>query len=267
MKYLFFLPILMTLTTQVKAAECRGEKLINGFKYSNAGYGDILPNGKIRGLRYLKEAPTFPYEYLPKEVFVQLIQEFVNQKEGKAFKFIGDYMDFFHGHVLLRKDPTSTSENVKQNPVAILYHTQEFGYVNTDPSCKYLRFAPGERNWFQSVSNPSLITNADGLPGRYGQDENYHTHQTIQPEFLDDENGLPFSNLQNEALQFSFFEAACENIPEKYRTHETNFFTLKVSDETRCFLFTGAGDQCGHPYTLDDKKCDSSWIDPLKENG
>jgi hypothetical protein len=245
---------------QVRAAECRGEKPFHGFNYSTAGYGDILPNGKIRGLRYLKNAITFPYEYVAKEKYVELIQEFVNQQNGKAFKYVGDYMDFFHGHLLLRK-----GQEDQQRAVAVLYHTQEFGYVNTDPSCKYLRFAPNERNWFQSLDNPSAITNAVGLPGTYEQDEDFHTHQTIHPDFLFDETGTPFTNLKNEALQFSFFEVVCKNIPEKYRTDATNFFTLNINSENRCFLFTGAGDQCGHPNSMDDVKCDSSWIDPSND--
>ncbi|MFL5785264.1 MAG: hypothetical protein ACJ76H_11675 [Bacteriovoracaceae bacterium] len=255
MRYFILLSLLsFVLSAKASDSTCKGEGLINGFRYANAGYGDILPNGKIRGLRYLKDAVSFPFEYAPKSKYVELIQEFVNQKYGTAFKFLGDYMDFFHGHLLLEADKDV------QKPVAILYHTQEFGYWNTDPSCKYLRFAPAERNWFQSLSTPDKIINAVGLPGRYQHEDDFLTHDTVHPEALDDENGHPYSNLEQEALQVSFFEASCSNIPEKFRTDETNFFTLNVQGETRCFLFTGAADKCGHPYTLDDQYCDQFWI-------
>lgn len=90
-----------------------------------------------------------------------LLNRFSEATYGKAFRFIGVEEDFFHGHVLFEK--VSVDGQLRLNPRAILYHTQEDAHKAhwegaIDPKYDYLNVTT--RNWIQWLSDTAK---EDGL--------------------------------------------------------------------------------------------------------
>ena len=150
-----------------------------------------------------------------------LLQKFSYQQYGKAYRYLGEEGDFFHGHLLVEE--RIEGENRRLIARAILYHTQEDAYgvrwktKAIDPKFDYLDH--GARNWIQWL-NDSPIRDGEKIENarRYIDTSRKKEiefedvipvegrHYTIHSHQLDDQK-LGF-NLFGD-LSFNFFKAPC----------------------------------------------------------
>lgn len=221
--------------------QCRGDEIRRGISVSNLGFGEVL-HDKIIGLQNysgLKFSQQLTPQALNKEKLKNLLQEFVHQQSQKSFRYLGNYFDFWHFHVLTHNN----------TPTAILYHTQENAHENLDPSCKYTYIDTQARNWIQWIENPTQIENAKKYFSPHTAKNNWDQYYTISAD------DLSFFDQEWSSTQVGFFQVDCKKIPIHYQTLSTNFFTLHNSEgKSSCFLFTG-NTTCSSEWGIGDFHC------------
>ncbi len=158
---------------------------------------------------------------IDKELIQKLVQDFTVQKQGEAFRFLGDTEDFFHGHLLFA-DREYISEDDRLSPFAVLYHTQEeaSSHHRKNPGSKYDYLNRYTRSWVQfasEVQENGPILNAFELMFDFFPDtEDYRnglsatqSHYTVYSDQLDSKK-FP-QNYQKKILgnlQLNFYECS-----------------------------------------------------------
>ena len=250
MKYLFFYFIL----TSSAYSNCSEDEIANGVPLENSGYGEVVSKNKIRGLQSYSKIFDFPTD-TKKETFVRHIQAFIDDQYLSSFAFVGNYYDFFHGHLL-------TLENEK-DPSFILYHTQEEASNNLDPSCKYSHINRMRRNYLQILNAENIISNAISYIDPVRWDNAEFTEQ-FRKFFTARSHDLLINGYKvARDQQFSFWKVKCEHIPVIFRNELTNFFSLEVSGQVSCYLFAGI-DPCGRHHGANLNKCIQRWLSTFK---
>ncbi|MFN8369513.1 MAG: hypothetical protein U0T83_02685 [Bacteriovoracaceae bacterium] len=209
-----------------------GNRDVRHLNELNLSVGEKIKNSeKIRGLMWFQDLNYNSIQKInfEKSKMVELLQSFVNQNYKVGFQYLGNRLDFFHGHLLLNNN----------RPMAVLYHTQERAN-NYREGETYYYFNKMNRNFIQDYYDSKLITNArnyvrvEEITNAFILDSfvNYYTvhSQTLNPRLL----GYNVS----EDLQWDFYSVNCSLIPAKYKNEFTNFIEITVppSNTTTCLL-------------------------------
>ena len=153
-----------------------------------------------------------------------LLQRFIDSQFEKAFRYIGDKNDFFHGHLLFTDDLPLDKEG-RLEPFAILYHTQEDAHEHhlRDPGGPYDYLNPHTRSWVQMIDSQDKqsgpIFNAFQLMfDFFPNDADSHSSLNATKERYTvfttqlDTNKFPAAYRRNIVgqMQIEFYESNCE---------------------------------------------------------
>lgn len=133
----FVLALPASAQTAIEIPSCRG----NGNRFT--GDGLRLPPSRAYS--------ELGFAGIDKKSLAGLLQDFVSARHGKSYRRLGDYKDFFHGHLLYAQNDAT--------PIAILYHTQEAAAAEheTNPGGPYDYIDAQGRNWLQTLRTGELV--------------------------------------------------------------------------------------------------------------
>ncbi len=192
----------------------------------NLNVGEKIKNSeKIRGLMWFNDLTYNSIQKLnfEKAKMVELLQAFVNQNYQLGFQYLGNRLDFFHGHLLLKNS----------QPMAMLYHTQERAN-NYREGDTYYYFNKMNRNFMQDYYNPQMIINAreyvkeEEITDAFIYDS-FHNFYTIHSQTL---NPRLLGYKVEEDLQWDFYALNCALIPDKYKGAATNVIEITLPNQT-----------------------------------
>lgn len=168
--------------------------------------------------------------------FKKILAEASKQLYAKAYKYLGEEKDFFHGHVLYPVDSYPSDDIMRKRvkpgtaPISILWHTQESA---GDGLMEYVD--KHARNWLQSIPQPADVQNAclfqKDRSTEYpcGNDAFTLFPNEISIRGQDVDEG-------QDAQEINFARVNCSQVNE---TPHNNVFILDQSNEKLCLVVVG----------------------------
>jgi hypothetical protein len=177
--------------------------------------------------RYSSYSEIKPYK---KEMLREIVQRMTDQVQGKGFKYLGEYKDFDHCHLLLGKN---------KKPFAALCHTQE--RAAEYPGTPFDYVDKSGRNWIVWLDGSGKIENAmkyrfDQKPVSWNSKvtfAEFESKYTVTPFMLDPKK-LGHEQTE-EDVEFIFTKTECPQASPNI-IEDSNIIRVKLKNDSKICL-------------------------------